>query len=350
MKNIKTSYLSNNFKISTIKSLIENDKKSGVIFISQNQTSLDTIEAIASLNRRDIICFDKNRENCPNYNILYGEENDVIEKLVYLFRKSIQENSSLRYINEELLINSLKILKRFKGNNATLLDLRVLILNPNGEGRLFVNKFMKFPAKNEIEQKDNLDCASYFLDNYFYEKSKTYEKCILLKNYIDTLVKENNENNKNNLNFKKIITDKKIILIKFSENLPYEAFLMDIHKSCKEEENINSNYLIVDDVNCDIFCNLKAISYEEELYILNEKIKLKSNKKIINKEEKHSFGEIMRMNRVLSGLSQTELAKELGVSASFIGCVERDEKSLSLENLINFCKIFDLSLDELFLN
>ena len=40
------------------------------------------------------------------------------------------------------------------------------------------------------------------------------------------------------------------------------------------------------------------------------------------------------MNRVLSGLSQTELAKELGVSASFIGCVERDEKSLSLENLM----------------
>ena len=58
----------------------------------------------------------------------------------------------------------------------------------------------------------------------------------------------------------------------------------------------------------------------------------------------------MRINRVLSGLSQTELAKELGVSASFIGCVERDEKSLSLENLINFCKIFNLSLDELFLN
>ena len=195
--------------------------EAGVTVIEPKGDLAEKIYAMAQYYGRKAIYFNPILDACPSFNPLYGKEEDVIENIVTTFNMFDPDTKQyFRDMNEQLLRNALKILKRFKGNKATLIDLNTLISNPNGEGRMIVNKFMKLPAKTEAEQKENLDCATYFLENYFNEKSKTYENCSGVRSQVYKITSNkflrkvlNPTDGKSDLNFDKCLADGEVLCI-----------------------------------------------------------------------------------------------------------------------------------------
>lgn len=60
-----------------------------------------------------------------------------------------------------------------------------------------------------------------------------------------------------------------------------------------------------------------------------------------------SLGDNIRKLRHARGWSQAELAKKVGVSAAYIGMLERSEKEPKLSTLVRIANIFDTSLASL---
>ncbi len=56
---------------------------------------------------------------------------------------------------------------------------------------------------------------------------------------------------------------------------------------------------------------------------------------------------IKKTNELKRHLSQEKLAEMLVISTSYMGQIERGEKRLSLENLVNIANVLNCSIDEL---
>ena len=59
------------------------------------------------------------------------------------------------------------------------------------------------------------------------------------------------------------------------------------------------------------------------------------------------FGERVRRKRQQKGWTQEMLAKELGISTSFVGHIERGSRKASLETLVQIANVLDVSMDYL---
>ena len=59
------------------------------------------------------------------------------------------------------------------------------------------------------------------------------------------------------------------------------------------------------------------------------------------------FGKRIRQLRTERKLSQEELSFRTGFHRTYIGMVERGERNLSLSNIGNFAKFFEMSVSEL---
>lgn len=59
------------------------------------------------------------------------------------------------------------------------------------------------------------------------------------------------------------------------------------------------------------------------------------------------LGKRVRKHRTAMHLTQEKLAKQIGVSTSFIGHVERGTRKASLETLVSLANALDVSLDYL---
>ena len=59
------------------------------------------------------------------------------------------------------------------------------------------------------------------------------------------------------------------------------------------------------------------------------------------------LGARIRQCRQSAGLTQGELAKEAGVSTSFIGHIERGSRVTSVDTLVNICNALNVSMDYL---
>lgn len=51
------------------------------------------------------------------------------------------------------------------------------------------------------------------------------------------------------------------------------------------------------------------------------------------------FGQMVRTARIARGLLQADLAKELGKTVSFVGLIERGQRSVSIDTLIDLCRV-----------
>lgn len=60
-----------------------------------------------------------------------------------------------------------------------------------------------------------------------------------------------------------------------------------------------------------------------------------------------SFGETLRTLRLARSLSQSQLAKKIGVSVSMIGLYENSERMPSFETFLEISKVFNVSTDYL---
>ena len=60
-----------------------------------------------------------------------------------------------------------------------------------------------------------------------------------------------------------------------------------------------------------------------------------------------ALGQRIRLRRLELDLSQEDLAEKAGISTSFIGHIERAEKSATLDTFDRICEVLGLSLDYL---
>lgn len=144
---------------------------------------------------RDAIYFDPSYKNCAKFNPLAGREIDVVENIATTF-KMLNPDSPQFFLdlNEQLVRNAVKVLKRLDANEgvegkyATLIRLSQLLQNSGGQGRDLVNAFSKVTAATDSEAKENADIASWFLNDYFPERSKVYENTSGVRSQVSKLV------------------------------------------------------------------------------------------------------------------------------------------------------------------
>ena len=56
-----------------------------------------------------------------------------------------------------------------------------------------------------------------------------------------------------------------------------------------------------------------------------------------------ALGRRVRQQRQISGMTQEELAKQAGISCSFVGHIERGEKKASIETVVALCNALAVS-------
>lgn len=112
--------------------------------------------------------FDPMLVNSPKFNPLDGSVAESTENIVSAFSAFSSESSQyFQTLGNNLVRNSMKVIKRLKGNDATLLDLETVMNNTNQNGRKMVNAFAKLETKNESEAKDNQSVVNYFNNEYY---------------------------------------------------------------------------------------------------------------------------------------------------------------------------------------
>lgn len=142
---------------------------------------------------RPYVFFDPALPDCPFFNPLAGRENDVVENMVTTLEILADEN--MRYFqdqNARLLRNSIRLLKRLYGNDASLLMLNDLFHNREGFGHRCLAELSSRPPGPGAEisrdmHRQNREIISYFRDYYFSPPTKTFEHTSGVRNQIANL-------------------------------------------------------------------------------------------------------------------------------------------------------------------
>lgn len=166
----------------------------GITVLEPKGDLAEKIFAMAKYYNREVLYFNPILPDCPYFNPLFGVETDVIENMATTF-KMLNPDSSQFFLdmNENTIRKALKILKRLKGDDATLLDLDTLLNNTGGEGRKMVMSFSKLQPATPSIARENSDIASWFLSDYYSGLSgergatKTFEHCSGLRSQVAKL-------------------------------------------------------------------------------------------------------------------------------------------------------------------
>jgi len=194
----------------------------GITVIEPKNDLAEKVYAMAQhYGRKDVMFFDPVLPDCPYFNPLYGPEEDVVENMATTFRMLDSESPQFfKDQNEILLRNSLKVLKRLYGNEANFIQLSTVIHNSGDEGRKIILQFSKLSAPNEAIAKENSDISSWFLNEYYNEKSKTYEHCSGLRSTVAKIISNkhlkrvlNPPGGKNDIDFSKHLEAGSILAI-----------------------------------------------------------------------------------------------------------------------------------------
>lgn len=161
------------------------DLNIGVTVIEPKSDLAEKAYALAKVNNRKAIYFNPTFPDCPYFNPLFGNEDDVIENMASTFRMLNPDSPQFFLdMNEQLIRNSLKVLKRLYGDKATMIDLSRLIQNSSGQGREMVLKLSRASAETIEIYKENEDLSAWFINDYLQEKSKSYEHTSGLRSQI----------------------------------------------------------------------------------------------------------------------------------------------------------------------
>lgn len=197
------------------------NREAGITVLEPKGDLAEKVYAMAEHYGRKAVYFNPLLPDCPYFNPLYGAEEDVIENMATTF-KMLNPDSPQFFLdmNDNLIRNAMKVLKRLYGNKATLVELNRLITNSNGIGRKAVQQFSRLNAENEAIAKENMDISAYFLNDYFNEKSKTYEHCSGVRSQVAKLISNkylrrvlNPPDGENDVDFDKYLSNGDVIAI-----------------------------------------------------------------------------------------------------------------------------------------
>lgn len=193
----------------------------GITVIEPKGDLAEKIFAMAKHYDRPVMYFNPTLPSCPYFNPLFGKEEDVIENMATTFKMLNPDSQQFfQDMNEQLIRHSLKVLKRLYGNEATLIDLASLVQNSGGQGRKMVTQFSRLNAPTQAIAKENTDTAQWFLNDYFNEKSKTYDNCSGVRSQISKIISNkflrrvlNPPNGKNDIDFDKHLEEGGVIVM-----------------------------------------------------------------------------------------------------------------------------------------
>ena len=199
----------------------------GVVCLDPKGDFAEQVYALAKINNRnDVVYFNPTLANCPYFNPLIGDIDSVSECLVTTFKKLENEQQTFfANMDEMLMRRCIKVVKRVKGDSATLDDISTLMSDANGGGKEMLNKLSELPG-NDVELKENRELISWFLNDYYTEISpekgknstKTYEQCSGVRNQVSKLLA-------NSLIKKILCPDKTIDEMEPGEYLDFDGIL-----------------------------------------------------------------------------------------------------------------------------
>lgn len=161
------------------------NREAGITVIEPKGDLAEKVMALSTHYGREAVYFNPIDPDCPSFNPLYGDETEVIENIVTTFLM-LSPGSSQYFLDmaDTFLRNALKVVKRVKGDKATMNDLSILAHNSQSMGKEMVNELSRMDAKTTEIKKENDEVVSWFLTEYYNEKSKTYEHCSGVRNQI----------------------------------------------------------------------------------------------------------------------------------------------------------------------
>lgn len=160
--------------MSIVKRVSENESTL-IDFLRVNKTTLNSIAS--------------NYQNYFLYNLLKGSESETIQIITDLFMaQQINRHEFFLEMNEKLIKNSLKVLKRLMGEDASFSRLNDLIQNTNGAGKQLVSLFKKLEA-SEDNSDENESIAAWFMNDYYNQSSKMFEYCISFRAFVSKLMR-----------------------------------------------------------------------------------------------------------------------------------------------------------------
>lgn len=208
-------------------------KKHGVIVMEPKGDLAEKVYAMGvKYSVKDMLYFNPINPDCPYLNPLDGKEDEVIETMTTVFNMLTPDSKTyFQDMNNNLIRNSLMTLKRIEAaytnpatgiseRPATLIGLSDIVHNPNGVGRALVNELCAIPTLNEAEKKQNEDTRSWFINEYYADRSKVYENTSGIRTQISNLVQNkylrrvmNPPDGKSQINFDEILAAGKCLAI-----------------------------------------------------------------------------------------------------------------------------------------
>ena len=152
--------------------------------------------------KRKVLYFNPILNDCPFFNPLVGDEDDVIENMCSTFNMLNADSPQyFKDMTDGLVRRGVKLLKRLKGDEATLLDLNTLVWNVNDEGRknyvMPLRKLAKMPDGRPIRpdiKRENDELIDWFLNDYYAGiggtkgAPQTYNNAVSLRSNISKIL------------------------------------------------------------------------------------------------------------------------------------------------------------------
>lgn len=209
---------------------------------SKNNLIIDTYNNLYLSEDRNVIIdlnsnyylnmFDNDEELTMNlflqlFNIYDSDESTDI---------SSKNNKFIHEKSTELLINSIKVIKRLYKENTNMNHLYELVLNENDKGLNIINDF-----KSNNKTEEDIEIANYFYDEYFNPKKETFlytVECRLFVDYLlnNKLINKFTLKDKDKLYIKDALEKHKNIVIQYNyrnltldEKIMYSTILNSIY-------------------------------------------------------------------------------------------------------------------------
>lgn len=106
---------------------------------------------------------------------------------INLFNTDYYDNETKPLV-KELMLNSLQLLARTKGDDATMIDLCHLIAGTR-EARSMVQALLSVKGDKEF-MAENVDVVQYFMGEYFNDKNSLYEKTRPFVSYVKLFIEK----------------------------------------------------------------------------------------------------------------------------------------------------------------
>lgn len=166
--------------------LTEYDKPWGITVLEPKGEFALQCALLAKSYGKKCILFNPADKDCPYFNPLHGDEDTVVNNMVMTYNMlSPSDTPFFKNMNETLLTKGLKVIKRLKGDDATLLDLSDLIYNIEGKGKGMVMQ-LKALSSDSAYQRENMALGEWF-ETYFDPKAKMKEHTSDVRAIIDKL-------------------------------------------------------------------------------------------------------------------------------------------------------------------